>query len=67
MEKIIFAILVILFLGILWCLPLYIIVNLILWAFHISYHLTIIQAFLICILLSLIGNMLFKNDTEGGK
>lgn len=47
-------------LGILWSLPLYVCVNLVLLAFHITYHFTILQALALSSLISVISNLFFK-------
>ena len=47
--------------GILWSLPLYLCLNLVLWLFHISYHVTILQAFGLGLLMSVIHETLFGN------
>ena len=64
MGKLLILCLVLVFMGAIWSLPLYIGVNLVLWLFHISFHLTWFQAFSICFLASIIKNLLFsKGDT----
>jgi hypothetical protein len=57
--------LIILFIyGVLWSLPIWICGNLIMWAFHLSYHITLIQACVIGIALGTIYSMFHK---EGKK
>jgi hypothetical protein len=57
-------VLIILFIGfvILWSLPLYAIVNFVCWTFHLSFHITILQSFSLCLLASLIHKLLFKKE-----
>jgi hypothetical protein len=59
---ILFLILVIIIMGIIWSLPLYLVTNLVLWLFHIPFHLTLMQAFGICLLASVIKGLFSKGD-----
>ena len=62
MDKILIAIIIFIALSILWALPLYICVNLVLWLFGVSFHLTLIQSFGLCLLITVIRNLFFKNN-----
>jgi len=64
MREILFTILFLIICGILWSLPLYFCVNFVLWLFHFTYHLTLLQAFGLCLLTTVIHKLLFKN--KGG-
>lgn len=64
MENLLILIIIIVGCGILWALPLYIAVNVVLWLFHISFHMTLLQAFGICILLSVIRYFLFGEKED---
>lgn len=57
---ILFLILIIVIMGLLWSLPLYLVVNLVLWLFGIEFHLTLLQAFGVCLLASVIKGLLGK-------
>ena len=59
MGKILVLIVIFIFFSVLWSLPLYICVNFILWVFGISFHLTLLQAFAICLLAYVIKRLLF--------
>lgn len=58
MGKFLLTMLLIVFFGVLWSLPVYLCINLILWAFHISFRLTILQAFVICLSLNIMISVL---------
>ena len=60
MGKFLALLLILVIMGAVWSLPLYICVNLVLWLFHISFHLTWLQAFGICLLASVIKGLLFS-------
>ena len=60
MGKLLMLFLILIIIGAIWSLPLYICVNLVLWLFHISFHLTRLQAFGICLLASVIKGLLFN-------
>lgn len=64
MGKILVLILIFALVTILWALPLYICVNFVLWVFNIAFHLTLLQAFAICLLLTVIRELLFKKKGE---
>ena len=61
MEEIFILIFIFILCCILWSLPLYLCTNLVLWAFNISYHLTLFQAFTLCLFANLIHKLLFKS------
>lgn len=61
MGKILALIVIVILFSILWALPLYICTNFLLWVFNISFHLTLLQSFAICLLLYVIKNLLFKS------
>lgn len=61
MGKIIILILISCFLGILAGLPLWAVVNLFLYVFHLPYHLTLLQAVVMTALLNVIHSILFGN------
>lgn len=58
MGKILVLLLILIIMGAIWSLPLYLCVNLVLWLFHIPFHLTWLQAFGICLLASTIKGLL---------
>ena len=64
MGKAILFILALAVLGILYAIPLWATVNLCMFAFHLPYHLTLLQAITICALLNIIRTLLFHNDKE---
>jgi hypothetical protein len=59
---ILFLILVIVVMGLIWSLPLYLVVNLVLWLFGIEFHLTLLQAFGVCLLASVVKGLLGKGE-----
>lgn len=62
MGKFLVLFLILIIIGAILSLPLYICVNLVLWLFHISFHLTWLQAFGICLLASVIKGLLFNKE-----
>lgn len=62
MGKILVLLLILVIVGAVWSLPLYLCANLVLWLFNISFHLTWIQAFGICLLASVLKKLLSKED-----
>lgn len=60
MGKILVLLLILIIMGAVWSLPLYLVVNFVLWLFQIPFHLTWLQAFGVCLLTSVIKNLLFK-------
>lgn len=58
MRKILVLLLILIIMGAIWSLPLYLCVNLVLWLFHIPFHLTWLQAFGVCLLASTIKGLL---------
>ena len=57
-------IILILLLGIIWSLPLYLVVNGFCWIFNISFHLTLIKSFVLGILINIVHAMIFKEDKQ---
>lgn len=64
MSKIIILIVVLLFICAIWSLPLYLCTNLVLWLFHIPFHLTLFQSFGLCLLTTVIKKLLFKKEND---
>lgn len=64
MGKILVIIGIIIFVGILWSLPVYICGNLFLLVFQIPFHLTFLQSFAICLLASTIRKLLFDKEEK---
>lgn len=62
MGKILILFMILIIVGAVWSLPLYLVVNLVLWLFHIQFHLTWLQAFGVCMLASVIKSLLSKGD-----
>ena len=62
MGKILLLLLVLLIMGLVWSLPLYLVVNLVLWLFHVPFHLTWLQALGVCLLASVIKGLLSKGE-----
>lgn len=58
MGKILILFLILIIIGAVWSLPLYLCVNFVLWLFNISFHLTWLQAFGVCLLASVIKGLL---------
>ena len=46
--------------GVIFSLPVYIAGNLILWVFKVSFHLTLLHSFAICLMTATIYNLFFK-------
>ena len=64
MRKFIILMLVLIFLAILWVFPLYFCVNLVLWLFHSTLRITLLQSFGLCLLATIINKLLFKNRED---
>lgn len=64
MGKIIALIFILVVFGILWAFPLWVVVNFVCWAFHLSFHLTFLQAFALCLLASVVKSLLFKKEDK---
>lgn len=60
MGKILVILLILIFIGAIWSLPLYLITNLVLWLFQVPFHLTWLQAFGICLLISAVKKIIFQ-------
>lgn len=65
MGKILILLLILIILGAIWSLPLYICVNLVLWLFNIPFHLTWLQAFAVCLLITVISRLLGRSRKGG--
>ena len=65
MEKVLVIIGIFMVFGILWSLPLYLVVNFVCWVFHIGFHLSLLQSFALCLFATVIHDLLF--ETKGGK
>lgn len=64
MGKVLILIMILIFFGALWSLPLYVCVNLVLWAFHLQFHITLWQSFTLCLLANIIHTLLFKDKED---
>lgn len=64
MGKILVLLLILIIMGAVWSLPLYLVVNFVLWLFQIPFHLTWLQAFGVCLLANVIKNLLFKKESD---
>lgn len=64
MGKFLILLLILIIIGALWSLPLYIVVNFVLWLFQIPFHLTWLQAFGVCLLATIIRKLLFKKESD---
>lgn len=64
MGKLLVLILIFLFVMVLTALPLYLVVNLCFLVFHLPYHITILQAFAICALVTIVRNILFGREDD---
>lgn len=64
MEKILVLLLIFIFVGALWSLPLYLCTNFVLWLFHIPFHLSWIQSFGICLLISVLKGLLSEGKGD---
>lgn len=62
MVKIIILILILFICGMLWAFPLWAVVNFVCWAFQLSFHLSYLQAFALCLLASVVKSLLFKKE-----
>lgn len=59
MEGLLVLIVIVIVLGIIFSLPLYLCTNLVLWLFHIPFHITLLQAFGVSLLLNVISGLFF--------
>ena len=64
MGKILILLLILIVMGAIWSLPLYLVVNFVLWLFQIPFHLTWLQAFGVCLLATMIRKLLFKKESD---
>lgn len=62
MGKMLMLLLILIIIGAIWSLPLYLCANLVLWLFHIPFHLTWLQAFGVCLLASTIKGLLGRKE-----
>ena len=62
MGKVLVLFMILIVIGAIWSLPLYLCVNLVLWLFHIPFHLTWLQAFGVCLLASTIKGLLGRKE-----
>lgn len=61
MGKVLILILILIVICIVWSLPLYLVVNFVLWLFHSAWRITLLQSFGLCLLATVIKTLLFKN------
>lgn len=64
MGKIFVIIFIFILCAVLWSLPLYIAINFMCWVFHLSFHITLLQTFAICVVITLIRNLLFEKESK---
>ena len=64
MGKVLFFILLLLLVVILWSLPLYLCVNLVVWLFNSALRITLFQSFGLCLLATVIKSLLFKRRDD---
>lgn len=64
MGKILVLLLIFLIVGALWSLPLYLCVNFVLWLFQIPFHLTWLQSFGVCLLISVIKGLFSRGKSN---
>ena len=64
MSKILVLILLLLLAIVLWSLPLYLCINLVLWLFGSTIRITLLQSFGLCLLATVIKKVLFKGDDK---
>lgn len=62
MRKIIVILLFLIAIGAIWSLPLYLVINFVSWLFQIPFHLTWLQAFGLCLLASVIKNLINRKE-----
>lgn len=61
MGKFLVVCLILIIICIIWSLPLYLVVNFVLWVFNTPFRLSLLQSFAICLLIYVIRKSLFKN------
>ena len=64
MGKILVLIIIAIIIGMCWSLPLYLCSNFVLWLFDINFHLTWLQAFGICLLATVLKNLIKTKGKE---
>ena len=62
MGKLIMIILGLCLCGFIWALPVWFVINFFCFAFNIAFHLTVFQAFAICLIIEIIRNFIFKKE-----
>jgi hypothetical protein len=65
MKNFLLLVILIVMIALLGSLPLYLCVNFVCWAFHLSFHITLIQSLALSLLASVVHSLLFKNSKEG--
>ena len=64
MSKLFLIIFVIVLIGIIWTLPLYLVINFVCWAFNIPFHLSLIQALAVCVGIEAARKIFLRKDDE---
>lgn len=64
MGKVVVLIMIFLLFVIAWSLPLYVCVNLFCWLFHLSFRITLIQAYGVSLLIQTIYHTFFKKESK---
>lgn len=64
MGKMLILLLILIIICILWTLPLYLVVNLVLWLFNSTLRITLLQSFSLSLLVALLQRMLFGKKGE---
>ena len=64
MGKILVLIIILFAVGFLWAVPLWVVVNLICLVFNLSFHMTLLQSFIICLLIGMVYSMFFKEEDK---
>ena len=64
MVKILTFLVIIFILCMLWALPLWLAVNFVCLVFHITFNFTLLHSLAICLLISVVCNLIFKNKGD---
>lgn len=64
MGKVFMFILILILCVVIVALPLYLTVNFVCWVFQVPYHLSLIQAFALSLLATVINKLLFKRERD---
>lgn len=64
MGKLFVIIFIFVICAIIWSLPLYITTNFVCWVFHLSFHITLLQSFAICLIITVIHDLLFGKESK---